>query len=1653
VPAAVALGLAGLVELAGAGAASATQSTWTCTTTTSACAFTVPADVYGTATIVVAGASGGSLGGTYEAGGDGAVIQATSTLTPGTTLTAYVGTPGSSQPSQNPHNGGSGGSVASMAPQGLAGGWGGSSEYGGGSGGGSGSALAVGGDFIAGQGLLAVAGGGGGSGGDGVQGNGTTIAGGGFGGAPGVGGGNGSAGAGCGPSQGASGGSGGAGGSGSGAGSPVCDGITANSGSTGGSWPNSGGGAGGSAPYADGGGDAGGGGGGGGGGYGGGGGAGGSSAASSAGGGGAGGNYVAGSLTGVSESATNVGNGYVSITYQTGTAPMITSPLSATVTAGTTLDVQLQASGQPAPTFAEVGALPSGVTLSSSGLLAGPVGLSSAGTWAVSLTASNAAGAETATYTLVVAEPASYTGQVGVIAGTGSAGTSANGTVASAALLDDPTAVAVDAAGDRFVVETAASMIQEIPATSGTDYGIAMTAGDVYDIAGTGVSGDSGDAGPGDLAKLDRPSAVALDSAGDVFVADTGNDTVRVLAARSGCLLGQQVTGGDLYTMVGTPGHPGYYGDGGPASSAELDAPGGVALDAEGDLFIADSGNSVVREVSAAGSCPSGTAPKIATIAGTGARGALASGSPATGTELDQPGSLAVGPDGNLYLDDAGSDLVAVLALSSGHVFGQSVTGDDLYVVAGDGSRGDAGNGGPALAASLDGPSAIALDAAGDLFLSDAAENDVRAVTSASTSSLFGVPSSTGEVVQVAAGIADPLGLALDPTGAVYLASGSGNELDVLGIPPQITSAPSATMQAGVLSSVQLGASGEPTAGFSESGPLPAGVTLSSAGLLSGKPALGSAGAYAFTVRAGNGVGAVAAQNFDLTVNAAATTLGVALEPTVPQVATTATVVVTVSPTPDAGTTVAVSDTKGWFHCAAASVSTSSGQASCTSGELTSVSSDQVTVSFGGDAQYAPSATSLSFAPAQAPTTVQLGSAPGAPTALTTALLSATVSPVPDGGDVAFSDSAGYVGGCGSVPVNPSTGVATCTTGRLAAPGTDTVSAGFLGDASYSASPVAQLPLTIGRAVSSVAISTNPSPLVDDMTGSIIATVSGPQGPVDGGTVGFSDTAGNVQAGSCSSVPLTTGLGRAACALITVAATSDTVTAAYSGDILYAPVTVNASVTPTKRTAAVTLAVSSAALVVGVASVLTATVNEQGATGTVSFSDTDGLVRGCTAVALQPAGEATCTTAVPTASGSDSITAAYSGDANDSPASVTDNLGVDVAPALTSPASYTTSTGAAFQATVTTSGTPAVSSITLGGGALPPGVTLTDHGNGSATLSGSVASEAGGVYTADVDLSDGVLAAVAVPVTITVDQPPAFTTASNAGCVAAAACDIAIGVSGFPTPSLSLTGSLPTGLEFADQGGGVGLISGTPAASAVGTSSFQIDASNGIGTAAVQHFTLAVTPAVTGNGGGGGGGGGGSRGGSGGGGSAGGGSGGGGAAGGSPGSGAGASATAGSSANSSSASAAAGPGATLLSSYSVSAHLSGAVRLVIRCSAPASAVHEHANSSGSLTEIGFDLPCADGSLAASLAGSATAHRSAGRSTAGSTTHTSARLVWEGGFQLSVPKRHLALVFSVQSASVNRNLVVIVDGDATTVVGRRTLAYQLTVRIVPQFSAA
>ena len=655
--------------------------------------------------------------------------------------------------------------------------------------------------------------------------------------------------------------------------------------------------------------------------------------------------------------------------------------------------------------------------------------------------------------------------------------------------------------------------------------------------------------------------------------------------------------------------------------------------------------------------------------------------------------------------------------MSSGTILGQSVTAGHLYALAGNGSPGTAGNGGSARNAEVDDPGGIALDGAGDLYLSDPAEGDLRVVAASGTTSLFGIPTSTGDIYQIASGLTDPLGIALDPSGAVYFAEGSAEELGLLGIAPAITSASGDSMQAGVASSFSFAASGEPRSDFTESGTLPAGLSLSTAGVLSGTPALGSAASYPVTVRADNGVGTVASQNFDLTVTAASTKLGFALDPTTPLVAGTATLTVTVSPTPDAGTTVAVSDDKGWFDCPAAPVSTTSGSATCTSSTLTSTSSDQLSVTFNGDAQYGASSGSFSVMPVEAPTRVALSADPATPSALSTTTLSATVSPTPDGGGVAFADSDGYLVGCADVAVVD--GSASCTTETIPAPGTDTFSATYLGDADYEPSAMASLPLTIAKAVSTLKVSTDPSPLVDASAGTVIATLSGADGPIDAGSVGFSDTAGNIAAGSCSAQPVSGGA--ASCKIGPVAAVSDTITAAYGGDSLYSPVTVSVAVSPSTRSTSLALSVSTGALVVGEHSVLTATLDEQNLSGTVSFSDSAGLLSGCSAVPLDAAsGTATCTAAAPSATGTDSVTASYSGDTDDASSSTTVELAIDSEPVITSPSSYTASAGQSFSATLDTSGSPSVVAISLEGGSLPPGLSLSDQG-GTATISGTIA--------------------------------------------------------------------------------------------------------------------------------------------------------------------------------------------------------------------------------------------------------------------------------------------------------------------------------------------
>ena len=185
-----------------------------------------------------------------------------------------------------------------------------------------------------------------------------------------------------------------------------------------------------------------------------------------------------------------------------------------------------------------------------------------------------------------------------------------------------------------------------VPGRTGTLFGRAMTAGDAYDVAGTGRTGFSGDGGPAREAKLASPSGAAWDGAGNLVIADSNNNRIRVVAASTGTFYGQAMTDGDIYTIAGT-GAKGFSGDGAPATSAELNSPGGLTVDAAGNLVFADTGNNRIRVVAASTGTFYGqamTAGDIYTVAGTGTEGFSGDGGPATSAEVAPAGRPSTRP-------------------------------------------------------------------------------------------------------------------------------------------------------------------------------------------------------------------------------------------------------------------------------------------------------------------------------------------------------------------------------------------------------------------------------------------------------------------------------------------------------------------------------------------------------------------------------------------------------------------------------------------------------------------------------------------------------------------------------------------------------------------------------------------------------------------------------------------------------------------------------------------------------------------------------------------------------------------------------------------------------------------------------------------------
>jgi hypothetical protein len=192
------------------------------------------------------------------------------------------------------------------------------------------------------------------------------------------------------------------------------------------------------------------------------------------------------------------------------------------------------------------------------------------------------------------------TGVEQVVAG-GIGGFSGDGGPAVGAGIGDLQGLAVDAGGDLFIADGENDRVRFVPASSGTFFGQAMSAGDVYTIAGDGASGAAGDGGPALGAAISDPEDVALDPAGDLAIADSEDSRVRFVPASSGSFFGQAMTAGDVYTIAGT-GSEGFSGDGGLGTAAKLDFPSSVTFDAAGDVVFADSGNNRVRIVTRAAS-------------------------------------------------------------------------------------------------------------------------------------------------------------------------------------------------------------------------------------------------------------------------------------------------------------------------------------------------------------------------------------------------------------------------------------------------------------------------------------------------------------------------------------------------------------------------------------------------------------------------------------------------------------------------------------------------------------------------------------------------------------------------------------------------------------------------------------------------------------------------------------------------------------------------------------------------------------------------------------------------------------------------------------------------------------------------------------------
>ena len=322
-------------------------------------------------------------------------------------------------------------------------------------------------------------------------------------------------------------------------------------------------------------------------------------------------------------------------------------------------------------------------------------------------------------------------GHMYIAAGNGKHGFSGDGGPAASAELNFPYGVAADATGNLVIADSSNNRVRVVARSTGTFYGQPMTAGDIYTVAGDGAAGFSGDGGPATSASLNFPRGVAADGSGNLVIADGASNRIRVVAGKAGTFYGRTMTAGDIYTVAGD-GTAGFSGDGGPATSAAFSSPEGVAVDGLGNLVIADTNNNRVRVVAATTGTFYGqpmTAGDVYTVAGDGTAGFSGDNGPAVSAEIHGAPGIAVDGSGNVLITDTGSNRVRLVATRTGTFYGQSLTAGDIYTLAGNGTAGFSGNGGPAVGAELSGPTGITVDGAGNVLFADMTNTQIREIS------------------------------------------------------------------------------------------------------------------------------------------------------------------------------------------------------------------------------------------------------------------------------------------------------------------------------------------------------------------------------------------------------------------------------------------------------------------------------------------------------------------------------------------------------------------------------------------------------------------------------------------------------------------------------------------------------------------------------------------------------------------------------------------------------------------------------------------------------------------------------------------------------------------------------------------------------------